>query len=118
MSEEIKKLEESVEYQKEFEKKYPNIWKMRSYYTWDDSTPMFDFIKDDLCFSISYNKASKKVVDCKISLQNSDIYEEFVQDPVIFLQKRLMNVPILIATDNKAVIDFAQETILKAIKGE
>lgn len=117
MSEEIEKLEESVKYQKEFEKKCPNIWKMRSYYSWNDDSPMFDFKKDDICFSIQYDKDSKKVVNCSISLQNSDIYDEFVQDPIVFLQKRLMNVPILVATDNKAVIEFAQETILKAISG-
>ena len=116
MSEEIKKLEESIKYQKDFEKKYPNFWKMRSYYNWKDNCPMFNFTKDDICFSITYDKASKKIIGCDIKLQNSDIYDEFAQDPVVFLQKRLMNVPILVATDNKAVIDFAQETILKAIK--
>lgn len=118
MSEEIKKLEESVKYQKEFEKKYPNIWKMRSYYNWKDNSPIFDFTKDDICFSITYDKNAKNVTHCSISLQNSDIFEEFSKDPVLFLQKRLMNVPILVSTDNKAVIDFAQETILKAIRGE
>ena len=118
MSEEIEKLEESIKYQKDFEKKYPNFWKMRSYYNWKDDCPMFNFTKDDICFSITYDKASKKIIDCGIKLQNSDIYDEFAQDPVVFLQKRLMNIPILVATDNKAIIDFAQETILKAIKGE
>ena len=118
MSEEIEKLEESIKYQKDFEKKYPNIWKMRSYYNWNDNSPIFDFTKDDICFSIQYNKDAKKVTNCSISLQNSDIYDEFAQDPVVFLQKRLMNVPILVKTDNKAVIDFAQDTILKAIRGE
>lgn len=117
MSEEIEKLEESIKYQKEFEKKYPNFWKMRSYYSWKDNCPLFDFKKDDICFTITYDKDCKIVTNCSISLQNSDIYDEFAQDPVVFLQKRLMNVPILAATDNKAVIDFAQETILKAIKG-
>lgn len=117
MSEEIEKLEESIKYQKEFEKKYPNFWKMRSYYNWKDDCPMFDFKKDDICFSITYDKASKNIIGCDIKLQNSDIFDEFAQDPIVFLQKRLMNVPILVETDNKAVIDFAQETILKAIKG-
>ena len=65
---------------------------------------------EELSKDIQENE-SKQVV-------SSDIYDEFAQDPVVFLQKRLMNVPILVATDNKAVIDFAQETILKAIKGE
>lgn len=118
MSEEIKKLEESVKHQKEFEKKYPNFWKMRSYYSWNDSNPIFDFTKDDISFSITYNKDAKNIISCSISLQNSEQVEEFAQDPVAFLQKRLMNVPVLVTTDNKAVIDFAQETILKAIRGE
>lgn len=117
MSEEIKKLEESIKHQKEFEQKYPNIWKMRSYYDWKDSCPIFNFTKDDICYSITYDKAAKKVTDCSISLQSSESVEEFAQDPIVFFQKRLMNVPILATTDNKAVIDFAQETILKAIKG-
>ena len=117
MSEEVKKFEESVKYQKEFEKKYPEFWKMRSYYHWNDSSPKFDFTKDDICFSITYDKNAKKVTGCEICLQNSVNFDEFAKDPVAFLQKRLMNVPILVATDNKAVIDFAQETILKAIKG-
>lgn len=118
MSEEIEKLEESVKHQKEFEAKYPSFWKMRSYYNWKDSSPVFDFTKDDICFSITYDKNAKKVTNCNILLQNSDIYDEFAQDPVVFLQKRLMNVPILVQNDNKAIIDFAQETILKAIRGE
>lgn len=118
MSEEVKKLEESLENQKEFEQKYPSFWKMRSYYRWSDSSPVFDFIKDDICFSITYDKTVKKVISCSISLQSCESVEEFAQDPVAFFQKRLMNVPILATTDNKAVIDFAQETILKAIRGE
>ena len=118
MSEEIKKLEESVKYQKEFENKYPDFWKMRSYYNWKDLCPRFDFIKDDLHFSIIYGKVAKKITGCEISLQNSEIFDEFAKDPVAFLQKRLMNIPVLVASDNKAVIDFAQETILKAIRGE
>ena len=118
MSEEIKKLEDSVKYQKEFEKKYPDFWKMRSYYTWKDNSPTFDFTKDDICFSINYDKIAKKVTHCNISFQNSEAYDEFAKDPIAFLQKRVMNIPILVATGNKAVIDFAQETILKAIRGE
>ena len=118
MSGEVKKLEESVKYQKEFEKKYPDFWKMRSYYNWKDNCPHFDFTKDDICFSIIYDKAAKKITGCEISLQNSVNFDEFAQDPVVFLQKRLMNIPILVSTDNKSVIDFAQDTILKAIKGE
>lgn len=118
MSEEIKKLEDSVKYQKEFENKYPDFWKMRSYYKWSDCCPIFDFTKDDICFSITYDKTAKKVTGCDISLQNNVNFDEFAQDPVVFLQKRLMNIPVLVATDNKSVIDFAQETILKAIRGE
>lgn len=117
MSEEVKKLEDSVKYQKEFEKKYPDFWKMRSYYKWNDSCPRFDFTKGDLCFSITYDKEAKKVIGCDICLQTSNVYEEFAKDPVVFLQKRLMNIPILVASDNKSVIEFAQDTILKAIKG-
>lgn len=117
MSEEIEKLEEAVKYQQEFEKNYPNFWKMRSYYSWKDSCPVFDFIKDDIYFSITYDKNSKKVTNCNISLQNNNSYDEFAHDPVAFLQKRLMNVPVIIETSDKSIINFAQETILKAIKG-
>lgn len=116
MSEDTKKLEKAVEYQKEFEKAYPDFWKMLNCYSWNDSVPLFTMTHGDLEFRFYYDKRNKKVSDVSIRVVNNELYEEFAQNPVQFLQKQVLNVPV-VQNNDKAVIDFAQETILKAIKG-
>lgn len=116
MSEEVKKLEDAVKFQKNFEKKYPKFWKMVSYYSWEDNNPVFRYDKGCLKLEIRYNKKENCIDGCEININNSDLREEFAQDPILFLQKQLFDTPIVVNND-KAIIDFAQDTILKAIKG-
>lgn len=116
MNEEVKKLENAVEYQKKFDKTYPNIWKMPSYYSWDDNNPIFRYEKGNISFEIRYNKQENSIDWCEIKINDAKNYEEFAQNPILFLQKQLFDTPILVNND-KNIIDFAQDTILKAIKG-
>ena len=116
MSEEIKKLEDAVEYQKKFDKKYPNIWKMASYYSWNDNNPVFRYEKGCLSFEIRYNKQENRIDWSEININDAKVREDFAQNPILFLQKQLFDTPIIVNND-KSIIDFAQDTILKAIKG-
>lgn len=116
MSEETEKLQEAVKYQKNFEKKYPHLWKMVSYYSWNDNVPVFHSEKDKLTFELYYDKRESRITSCQITIKDEKAREAFAQDPIAFLQKQLFDTPVTVK-DNKAIIDFAQETILKAIKG-
>lgn len=116
MSEEVKKLEDAVKYQKAFNKKYPNIWKMVSYYSWNDNYPVFRYEKGYLKLEIRYNKKENCIDGCEIGINDEKLREDFAQNPILFLQKQLFDTPIVVNND-KSIIDFAQDTILKAIKG-
>lgn len=116
MSEETKKLEDAVKYQEEFEKTYPDFWKMQSYSSWNENIPLFTMSHGELVFRFYYDKRNKKVNDASIRIENDELLEEFAQNPIQFLQKQVLNVPV-VQNNDKAIIDFAQETILKAIKG-
>lgn len=116
MSEVLENLQESVEYQKQFEEKYPSFWKMVSYYSWKEENPRFEYVKDGLEFSFHCNRTTKQATSCQITIIDSKLYEEFAKNPIEFLQKKLFTTPIVVNND-KAILDFAQDTILKAIKG-
>lgn len=117
MSEETTKKINGELNRKEFEKKYPNIWEKVSYYDWNKD----EYIKHEyrigvLVFNISYDTTEKRTISCEVSVINDDNREKFAQDPINFLLNELKNNDTKNIGD-KAVINFAQETILKAIKG-
>lgn len=117
MSEETTKKLNGELNKKEFEKKYPNIWEKVSYYDWDKD----DYIKHEyrfgvLIFEISYSTIDKRIVTCEVRIANDNNREKFAQDPIKFLLDELKTNDIKSIGDG-AIISFAQETLLKAIKG-
>lgn len=117
MSEETTKKINGELNRKEFEKKYPNIWEKISYYDWNKD----EYIKHEyrfgaLVFEISYDTTEKRIVSCEVRIVNDVNREKFAQNPVKFLSSELKTIDTGSIGDN-AIIGFAQETILKAIKG-
>lgn len=117
MSEETTKKLNGKLNRKEFEKKYSKVWEKVSYYDWNkDDHIRFEYRYGFLVFEIMYNTADDSITSCEVRTINDNNREKFAQDPVKFLLSELKTADTMSIGDN-AIIGFAQETILKAIKG-
>lgn len=118
MSEETTKKLNGELNRKEFEKKYPSIWEKVSYYDWDkDDHIRFEYIYGVVVFEILYNTEEKNITSCQIRVINDKNREKLAKDPIKFLLGELKTADTMSIGDG-AIISFAQETILKAIKGQ
>lgn len=114
-------LEQQREIEDKFIAKCGDKWKKPSYYSWsDDKINVEQVICNDIVkASFTYNTKTGQITFAHYEINTipEQDFDKFIANPEEYLVNLVNKVPHFIK-DNQIIIDFAQDTIIKALKGK